>query len=570
MAADRPGLTAALRHRDFRLLIAAFTLSDIGTWGYNVALTVWIYDATGSTGWIAAAAVCRFLPALLFSTYAGVLAERYDKALFMRTVDLAFIAIAAAMAILMTVDGPVWSVLLAAGISSTLGTTYEPAAAALTPQVVPERDLASANALRNTIDSTTVIAGPALGALLILLGPPQNAVWLNAISFLVSAVLISRVRTRTGGVDTSEGGEAGAWQQMLVGIRTIVGIPSTAVMVGYCVLATAVFGIDTVLFVALSDEILGTGPDGYGYLLAGLGVGGLLAAPLVTRAEARGSIGPIILLGMVGYTLPTLVLLVTDEPVVAFLVQVVRGAATLFVDVLAVTALQRTLPNDVMARVFGVFNALCLAAILIASALTSVSLSVLGLEATIWLAGAGVAGVSLLGLPVLRRVDRLARKRREELAPRIALLEACDLFEQVSDGSLTQLAGAATEIAVPAGDVVIRQGEPADAFYVVVSGRLAVSTRAEDGTVVTAPEMGDGTYFGEIGLIERTDRTATVLAEVDSTLLRVDGAEFLEALTESRPSAALLDGASLRLRRTHPSASLTNAGLTPTTEDGNR
>jgi len=558
---ETAGLLSSLRHRDFRLLMAASTVSFIGTWAYNVALTVWVYDATGSLSWVAATTVCRFVPALLFSTYAGVLADRFEKVTLMMRADLAFALIQVTMGVLMVVDGPVVAVLATAAISSTLGTVYEPAAAGATPLLVPERDLASANALRNTIDNVTVIAGPGLGALLLLLGPPQNAIWFNAATFVASAVLVARIRTRSSAVDVTEGGEARALGQMMVGVRAILSSPTVSVMVGYSILATMVFGIDMVLFVSVSDELLGTGPDGYGYLLAGLGVGGLLAAPLVTRAEARPSLGPVILGGMAAYCLPTLVLLISHSPVVAFLVQVVRGAGTLFVDVLAVTAMQRTLPQDVMARVFGAFGTLMLAAILVGSTATSWIVSATSVEVGVWVAGAGVFGFSLLGLPWLRRLDALARRRREELAPRIALLEACDLFARVPDGGLSQLAAASEEIHVPEGTMVVRQGEPADAFYVVETGTFAVYTTASTGERISAPELGPGQYFGEIGLIEAIPRTADVVAETDATLLRIDGTVFVEALTTGTPSAAIMDGASVRLGRTHPSLALGRAGL---------
>ena len=560
--ASGAGLTAALKHRDYRYLISAFTLSDTGSWAYNVALTVWVFEATGSVASIAAVTVCRFVPALLLSAYAGVVAERYDKAHFLRFVDLLNVAVMAALALVMTFDGPVVAVLVVAAIASTLGTAYDPAAAALTPHVVPAADLASANALRNTIDNVTVIAGPALGALLLLAGPPQNAVWINAGAFLLSAVLISRVRTRTEAVDVTEGGELGALAQMTTGIRTIVSVPATAVMVAYSVLATMVFGADTVLFVAASDEILGTGPDGYGYLLAGLGIGGVLAAPLVTRAEARPALGPIILAGMALYCLPTLVLLVSDQPAVAFAAQVVRGAATLFVDVLAVTALQRTLPGDVLARVFGAFNTLLIAAVLIGSLMTSWVIEGLGVDAAIWVAGAGFFAVSLLGWPWLQKMDQEAAARRARLGSRIDLLTGCDLFEQVADGDLTQLAAQAEPVDVPSGAEVVTEGEPADAFYVVASGRMAVTSASG----VDVPDLGAGDYFGEIGLLERIPRTASVTAVGAASLLRVDGAAFLEALTASKPSVALLDGAALRLRRTHPTLALSSNGPAPEQE----
>jgi MFS family permease len=559
--AKAPGLLSCLKHRDYRRLITAFTLSDIGTWAYNVALAVWIYDATGSVSWVAASTVCRFVPALVFSSYAGVVADRIEKIRLMSATDLAFGALMAALATLMMLDGPVWAVLAIAAISSTLGTVYDPAAAGMTPLVVPERDLGSANAFRNTIDNVTVIAGPAMGALLLLTGPPEVAVWINAATFVLSAALVSTVRARSSAVDVTEGGEQGVLKQMLVGVQSILSSPAVAAMVGYSVLATLVFGIDTVLFVSASDEILGTGPDGYGYLLAGLGVGGVLAAPLVTRVESQPALGPVIIAGMAGYCLPTLVLLVSDSPAVAFAVQVLRGASTLIVDVLAVTAMQRALPSDVLARVFGAFNTLMLAAILIGSVAMSWVIAAFGVEVAIWVAGAGTFCLSLLGLPWLRQMDRLGRERRQTLAPRIALIESLDLFEQVPDGGVSQLASAAEEVDVSSGTAVVRQGEPADAFYVVASGRLSVSATSPTGEWVTAPDLGPGDYFGEIGLIEGIPRTADVVASTDVSLLRIEGYEFLDILTAAKPSSAIIDGAALRLRRTHPALALQRGGL---------
>jgi predicted MFS family arabinose efflux permease len=559
--AKAPGLLSCLRHRDYRRLIAAFTLSDIGTWAYNVALAVWIYDATGSVSWVAASTVCRFVPALVFSSYAGVVADRIEKIRLMSVTDLTFAGLMAALATLMMLDGPVWAVLAIAAISSTLGTVYDPAAAGMTPLVVPERDLASANAFRNTIDNVTVIAGPAMGALLLLTGPPEVAVWINAATFALSAALVSSVRARSSAVDVTEGGEQGVLTQMLVGARAILSSPTVAVMVGYSVLATLVFGIDTVLFISVSDEILGTGPDGYGYLLAGLGVGGILASSLVTRVESRPALGPVIIAGMAGYCLPTLVLLVSESPTVAFAAQVLRGASTLVVDVLAVTAMQRALPSDVVARVFGAFNTLMLAAILVGSVGMSWVIAAFGVDAAIWVAGAGTFGLSLLGLPWLREMDRLGRERRQALAPRIVLIESLDLFEQVPDGGLSQLASAAEEVDVSAGTAVVRQGEPANAFYIVASGRLSVSATSSSGERIAAPDLGPGDYFGEIGLIEQIPRTADVVASTDVSLLRIEGSEFLDILTAAKPSSTIIDGAALRLRRTHPALALQRSGL---------
>jgi hypothetical protein len=255
------------------------------------------------------------------------------------------------------------------------------------------------------------------------------------------------------------------------------------------------------------------------------------------------------------------VLLVSDSPTVAFVAQCVRGAGTLVVDVLAITALQRAVRHDVLGRVFGAFDGLTLLAILAGSALVPVALDAFSLDVVIWLAGLGIPAACLLGWPWLSRMDRQARERHARLAPRISLLEGCDLFESVGEGTLEELAGAAEEVAVAAGDVVVVEGEAADAFYVIEEGTYAVTaTGAGDAPL---RDLGPGDWFGEIGLIEGIPRTATVTARTPGRLLRVDGEAFVTTLSRARPSAALLDGASARLGRTHPTHTVSRAGLEP-------
>ncbi len=158
------GLTSCLKHRDYRYFVGAFTFAGIGRWAYNVALTVWVFDETGSVGYLTAATVARLVPAVALGTYAGVLADRFEKVKVMRVADLGCALVMVGLAALMIAGAPVAAVIALAAVSSSLGTLYEPAAAGMTPLLVPERDLASANALRNTIDNATVIVGPGVGA----------------------------------------------------------------------------------------------------------------------------------------------------------------------------------------------------------------------------------------------------------------------------------------------------------------------------------------------------------------------------------------------------------------------
>ncbi len=549
---DKPRLTAPLRHRDFRLLMTSFFISFAGSWAYNVALAVYVWEQTGSAAWVGAATVGRFVPSLLFGTYGGVLAERFERVRLMASLDWISTALMLVLALVAALEGPALLAIVLAGLTSVNGTVYEPAAAAITPETVPESDLAAANALRNMVDNIAIITGPVLGALLLVVSPAPVVFLVNGLTFALSGVIVTRMTVRSTPVDVTEAGTAGPLKQMLVGIHAITGSATAATLVAYSVIASFVYGVDTVQFVVLSEERLGTGADGFGYLLAGLGVGGIAAAGLVNRMAAWPRLGTVILLGMAIYCLPTLLFLFVDNPVAAAAIQVVRGAGTLIVDVLAITAMQRTLPKEVLARVFGAFFTGVLLAISLGALVTPFVISNLGLDASIWMAGALLPALCLLGLPWLRRMDTQNVARLATIEPRVQVLERLGILTEASRPMLERLAAEAEDVEVPAGTVVIREGDEADAFYVLVEGEAGVRARGEGAVEQDLPSMSSGAYFGEIGLLERIPRTATVTAIAPSRLLRIDGDAFVDALTNVPASAALLEGARSRLARTHP------------------
>ncbi len=530
----------------------AFATSAAGSWAYNVALAVYVYEQTKSPAWVGAATLARLIPALIAGFYGGVIAERFERVRLMVVLDLLSALMMITLAVATFVEAPVLLVLVIAPITSIIGTAYEPAVAAITPQVVSERDLAAANALRNVVDNLAVIAGPAIGVLLLLLGPPALGFAVNAISFAISALVVARVRTRSRPVDVTEDGTIGPLGQMLVGFRTIRSSSAATILVAYSVVATFVYGVDTVLFVVLSQQQLGTGPDGFGYLLAGLGAGGVLAAAAVSRLSERPRLGWIILAGMAVYCLPTLAFLVVDQPAVGFALQVIRGAGTLVVDVLAITALQRTMPSDAMARVFGAFDSLMVGAIALGALLTPLVLAAAGLDTALIVSGLVVPLLCVIGWPRLRRMDEADAAQIAELAPRVLLLERVPILAEAPRGPIERLARAAEEIEVPAGVAIVTEGEAADAFFVVVSGDVLVTARGEGDAERQLPQLSTGDYFGEIGLLEHIPRTATVTTASPTRLLRIPGEVFLDALTQGNPSPTLLEGARIRLARTHP------------------
>ena len=114
-----------------------------------------------------------------------------------------------------------------------------------------------------------MIVGPAIGALLLILGPPSVVFGVNATTFALSAFLVSRVHIRSKPTDVTDGGATGPLEQMTAGITAFVASPTVTLLAGFRVLASLVYGTDTVLFRVVSRYQLVHVSAGHGLRCAG-------------------------------------------------------------------------------------------------------------------------------------------------------------------------------------------------------------------------------------------------------------------------------------------------------------
>ncbi len=536
----------ALRHRDLRLLIGSFLIDQIGSWSYLVVIGVYVFDRTHSTQWLAALGVCRWGPGLLLASYGGVLADRFERITVLIVSSLVCAVLMIGMAVVVAVDAPVVLVLVVIALASVAVTPYQPAAGALTPEVVGERDLAAANAIFSALENLVVVIGPGIGGLLLLTGRPVIGVAINAASFAAAAAITARLRVRSRGGGAAEGSTI---QQLAAGFKALAARPVAVAIILFAALDSAVYGASTVLYVPLSIR-LGTGTDGYGYLLAASALGGVLGASLANRLSGTGRLARVIMGSICLQTLPFLVTIPVRSPALAATLQAVSGVGMIIVDVLALTSLQRDLPGSVLSRVLGIFDTLVLGGILLASLGTGILLAHTGVVVALVVVGAGIPAVALLGLPALLRADRTSAQVAARLRPRVSLLSSLDLLADADRTTLERLAAVAGEVTAPSGTVLIRQGDPADALWILARGELSVCiTSAGSEPRELAPVTAPG-YVGELGLLKGIPRTATVRASQDSTLLRIAAPDFLAAMEAGRPSPSLLAVAGARLART--------------------
>src|SRR5215468_1213856 len=208
----------ALRHRDLRLLIASFVVDQIGSWSYIVVISVYIFERTHSTQWLAAAGICRWLPGLLLASYGGVIADRYERTTVLVVSSLVSAVLMSGMAVVVAANGPVGLILALLALSAVALTPYLPAAGALTPEIVGEKDLAAANAIFSALENLVVVIGPGIGGLLLLTGRPVVGVAINSASFAIAAAGVARLQVRSVGGGADDGN---ALQQVATGLKAL-------------------------------------------------------------------------------------------------------------------------------------------------------------------------------------------------------------------------------------------------------------------------------------------------------------------------------------------------------------
>jgi hypothetical protein len=223
----------------------------------------------------------------------------------------------------------------------------------------------------------------------------------------------------------------------------------------------------------------------------------------------------------------------------ALIAMAVASAGDLVMEVVATTLFQRVVPDEIRGRAYGIMHTITVSAYAAGSLLMPIAAGVTSM--VVVLAGAGIAMAAAVVIGVL--LVGTAAIGTATLDPVRATLLRVPVFSGLPPTRLDLAAQRAEVRSVEPDEVVIRQGDAADRFYVIADGEFIVTQRQPNLTEpVELRRMHAGEVFGEIGLLSGVPRTATVSAAASGTLLSLDGPEFLE-LVGSGPglTSQLLD-----------------------------
>jgi MFS family permease len=250
----------------FRLLFLATLASSIGTWLAFVALVIDVFDRTQDGNWVSALLIAEFLPLIVVGVLAGRLIDRTSRRWLLVSADLFRVGV---FCVLPFATSALQIVVLAFA-AGTATSVFRPAVYAGLPNLVSDRDLPYANGLLQTADNLTWALGALVGGALVAATSPDTAYWVNAATFLVSAVLISRIRES---LEEERAPSLGRWRDLVDGLKLVTRErPLVTVLVAWSIVMLANAGVN-VAEVVMAKDVFDAGDLGYGILVAGTGTG---------------------------------------------------------------------------------------------------------------------------------------------------------------------------------------------------------------------------------------------------------------------------------------------------------
>jgi DHA3 family tetracycline resistance protein-like MFS transporter len=400
-----------LRHRDFALLTGGQAISLIGDGFFFVGLAWQVYLISNEPSALAFVSVAATLPLVLFILIGGALSDRYDRRRLMVGADILRGVAIAAMGVL-SISGTLelWHMAIGMFVVGVGDAFFNPSSTAIVPDLVPESDLAQANALSGALRRLmTSLVGPAIAGILIAAFGPGPAFVIDGATFLGSAVAVFLIRKRPAPRPTGASGVRHTISQVREGfayVRKTRWIWATLIS---AMLSLLVFlGPVEVLMPYLVKNQLGLGPEALGTIFAVGGVGAIVMALAIGNfGLPRRSVTVMFWSWSIGVALMA-IYGVMNALWMALFVSLIQNALFELGQVIWTTMLQQRVPRELLGRVSSLDWMLSTALVPLSFALTAPVAAILGAGPTMVIASllGALLMVALLYLPGVRDPER--------------------------------------------------------------------------------------------------------------------------------------------------------------------
>lgn len=347
---------AALKHPNYRLFWSGQAVSVIGTWIQRACQAWLVLQITDSPFLLGLVGAMQFLPVLLLSLVAGVIADRVSKRQLVLWTQLALGVQAFILAYLVFSDQvQYWHILVLALFQGVCTAFDQPTRQSLIVEMVGRDDLMNAIALNSALFNGARIIGPAIGGLTMDWFGPALAFFLNGVSYLfvVAALAFMRLPGKPAAVK-----ERRFWPEIKEGLLFAQQTPiirDTLLLVGLTGITARNM---TILIPVLAKDALGQSATGYGVLMSFMGAGALLGAVTLAWIAHLGPNRFLLYTGAFALVIMELLLAIPQGFVTAAALVFLLGWANITYSATANSSLQVNTPNQLRGRVMSLYSLL--------------------------------------------------------------------------------------------------------------------------------------------------------------------------------------------------------------------
>jgi MFS family permease len=528
--------TSNWRNPNLRRAQLSFLGAWTAEWAFTVALGIVAYRDGGAAA-VGLVGLLRMVPSAILAPLLSPIADRGRRERVLILVSIVRGAATAAAAVVVAVAGPSAVIYALAVLSTIAATLYRPAHSALLPSLCRTGyELASANMVRGLLDSAATLVGPLVAAVLLQFTGVDVVFWVAAGASFLAAALLVRLRYEAPPRPPAPS-RPNLAREAVEGVRAVTANRDLTLILGLAAAQALTRGALTVFSVVVAIELLGTGEPGVGALMAAVGVGAVLGSLAASLLVGSARLGAWFAVGVALWGLPLTLVGVFPQQAAALVLLSFIGVGNALIDLAGFTLIARMAPDEVLARVFGVLESLVAVFIGIGAVVASSMVEWFGVQTALIAIGLLCPVLAVASWRRLRGLDRSV----DVLDVGIGLLQRVPMFRTLPLPSIEQLARGLEPVEVPTGKAVFTQGDIGDRYYVIESGEADV---VGDSRVVAT--LGPGEGFGEIALLRRTRRTATVVARSVLGLRALRSERFLPVVlgytASAQEAAVAIDG----------------------------
>ena len=499
---------------------ATFVVTEYAVW---IAMLVFAFGQGGATT-AGVVALAQLVPAAVAAPVAAAIADRRSPVVLLVAGYLLQALGTAAAAVAIVVGAPPVFVYLAGVLAASAVSTTRPAQAALVPALARDvTELTATNVVVGWVESLAIMAAGALAGVALALAGVELAFGLCAGLLVGAALLVAPLRPKVpGGQHAIPAARFRIASAFMEAHRS----GTARVLLGLLTAQFLVIGALDVLFVVLAINVLALGQAWAGYLNMAYGAGGVILGASAVMLLGR-RLGPVIVATAVLLGLALGVSAIASEAVAVVLLLALVGGCRVLFDVSTRTLLQRAVPADMVARLFGIAEGLSMAGLAAGSLLAPALIALGDSRVALVAVGSILPLVAVICFRFLVRIDQRAQVPIVE----ISLLRSIPIFGGLPEPALAGIARALEPVEYCLGATIIKEGDQGGCFYAIAHGEVEVR---RGGNVVALAGRGAG--LGEMALLDGGRRTASAVASTPVSAFALDRESFLTAVNGHAPT----------------------------------